>query len=311
MDLMKGVFLDQITTVFFAICVAGLVLFSTLSAATLESLGDALPKKVMGWTKAGDDQIYDDQTIFEYIDGAAEVYRAYGMKKCFSRRYTHSEGSAIILDIFEMASPQDAFGVFTHDLDGDPLDLGQDALYRAGWYRFWKDRFFVSMTIDQESETADQAARELGKAVASLIGMDGPRPVILSYFPSEGLQSARIRFFHDSNLLNTHYYLSDENILHLNSRTDAALASYGGSRGSAEVLLVRYPDREKASRAHKDFLAHYLPDADAKGFALLENKRSSAVSLNGELLAVVLEADSRLLAEGLMKEIMEKACESR
>jgi len=88
-------------------------------AATLESFGEALPEKVMDWTKSGEDQIYDDRTIFDYIDGAAEVYRAYGMKRCFSRRYSGPEGSAMILDIFEMASPQDAFGVFTHDLD-DP-----------------------------------------------------------------------------------------------------------------------------------------------------------------------------------------------
>jgi hypothetical protein len=307
---MKWVFLAQISTAFLAICVGGIFMVSSTFAAALESFGEALPEKVMDWTKTGEDQIYDDRTIFDYIDGAAEVYRAYGMKACFSRRYSGPEGSAMILDIFEMASPQDAFGVFTHDLDGDPLDLGQDALYRAGWYRFWKDRFFVSMTVDQESETADQAARKLGKAVASLIGVDGSRPLILSYFPSEGLQRGRMRFFHDSNLLNTHYYLSDENILHLNSRTDAALASYGDSRGSAEVLLVCYPDPGKASLAHKDFLTHYLPDADAKGFALLENKRWSAVSLNGELLAVVLEADSRLLAEGLLKEIMEKTSKS-
>jgi len=282
-------------------------MLSTAFAATLGSLGEALPEMVMEWKKTGEDQVYDDRTIFDYINGAAEVYRAYGMKRCFSRRYTHPQGPAIILDIFEMDSSEEAFGVFTHDLDGDPLDLGQDALYRAGWLRFWKDRFLVSMTIEQESETANQAARELGKAVASLIGIDGTRPQILSYLPSEGLQRTNIRFFHDSNLLNTHYYLSDENILRLSSRTDAALASYVDSRGSAEVLLVRYPDGEKASLAHKDFLSYYLPDADAKGFALLENQKWSAVSLNGELLAVVLEADSRPMAEDLLKGIMKSA----
>jgi hypothetical protein len=285
----------------------GASMVSTTFAATLESLGEGLPDKVMGWSKTGEDQIYDNRTIFDYINGAAEVYRAYGMKGCFSRRYTHPEGTGIILDIFEMGSPPDAFGVFTHDLDGEYVDLGQDALYRAGWLRFWKNRFFVSVTIEEESDSADTAARELGQAVGSLIGVDGPRPQILSYLPSEELQRTRIRFFHDNNLLNTHYYLSDENILHLNSQTDAALASYAGSRGSAEVLLVRYPDGEKASLAHKDFLTHYLPDADGKGFALLENKKWSAVSLKGELLTIVLEAESRSLAEELLEEIMEKA----
>jgi hypothetical protein len=292
---------------FFALCLAGVSLFSTTFAATLDSFGEALPEKVMDWTKTGEDQIYDNRTIFDYINGAAEVYRAYGMKGCFSRRYTDGEGTGIILDIFDMGASEDAFGVFTHDLDGDPLDLGQDALYRAGWLRFWKDRFFVSITLEEASATAHQAARKLGKVVESFIASDGPRPQLLSYLPSKGLQPTRIRFFHDSNLLNTHYYLSDENMLHLSSQTDAVLASYGGTGGHAEVLLVRYSDGEKASLAHRDFLTHYLPDADAEGVALLENKQWCGASLHGELLAVVLEADSRRLAEELLKEIMEKA----
>jgi hypothetical protein len=72
-------------------------------------------------------------------------------------------------------------------------------------------------------------------------------------------------------------------------------------------MVCSFSPLERASLAHKDFLTHYLPDADGKGFALLENKKWSAVSLMGELLTIVLEAESRSLAEELLEEIMEKA----
>ena len=70
--------------------------------------------------------------------------------------------------------------------------------------------------------------------------------------------------------------------------------------GAAQILLVKYPDAEKAKEAHSDFLKHYLPDADPSGMAKLENKKWCGASVKGPLLAVVLEADSREIATDLL-----------
>jgi hypothetical protein len=269
-------------------------------AGPLEELQHALPEKVMNWTKAEEDQFYDSQTIFDYIDGAGEVYRAYNMQRCLSRRYVTDQGPAIILDIFEMASSYDAFGVFTHDPDGEELPVGQGAVYRSGWLGFWKDRFFISLYADEETDAAIQALRELAGKVASLIKKEGPKPQILSRLPKKGLQAGSIRYFHDHPVLNRHYFVSTENILHLGRQTEALLAAYKRKEGAAQILLVKYPDGDKAKEAHSDFLKHYLPDADPSGMAKLENNKWCGASVKGPLLAVVLEADSREIATDLL-----------
>jgi len=269
-------------------------------AGPLEELQNALPEKVLNWTKAEPDQFYDGQTIFDYIDGAGEVYRAYNMQRCLSRRYVADQEPAIILDIFEMASSYDAFGVFTHDPDGDVLAIGQGAVYRSGWLGFWKDRFFVSLYADDETEAAKQALLELAGKVASSIKKEGAKPQILSRLPKKGLQAGSARYFHDHPVLNRHYYVSTENILHLGRQTEALLAAYQRKEGAALILLVKYPDGDKAKEAHSDFLKHYLPDADASGLAKLENMKWCGASVKGPLLAVVLEADSREIATDLL-----------
>jgi len=269
-------------------------------AGPLEELQHALPEKVMNWTKAEEDQFYDSQTIFDYIDGAGEVYRAYNMQRCLSRRYVTDQGPAIILDIFEMASSYDAFGVFTHDPDGEELPVGQGAVYRSGWLGFWKDRFFISLYADEETDAAIQALRELAGKVASLIKKEGPKPQILSRLPKKGLQAGSIRYFHDHPVLNRHYFVSTENILHLGRQTEALLAAYKRKEGAAQILLVKYPDGDKAKEAQSDFLKHYLPDADPSGMAKLENNKWCGASVKGPLLAVVLEADSREIATDLL-----------
>jgi len=69
------------------------------------------------------------------------------------------------------------------------------------------------------------------------------------------------------------------------------------------LLLVKYPTSEKAHQSRATFLKHYLPDADKRGAALLENGKWAAVKEKGYLLAIVLEADSRRFADHLLEEI--------
>jgi len=143
----------------------------------------------------------------------------------------------------------------------------------------------------------------LARAVDSLIGDEGPKPPILRKLPPEGLQDRSVRYLHHPLLLNYHYYLSDENILNLGKETDALLASYSRGGKRARFLLVHYPSPERARGAHEKFLASYLPEGGTGGAVLLENGKWSAALRKGRLLAVVLEADSRLLAESLLREV--------
>lgn len=274
-------------------------------AEQLDVLSAALPSQIGIWTAEPKDRIYDAETIFSYIDGAGEVYRAYNMRSCLSRRYTSPNAPAIVLDIFDMGTSEDAFGVFTHDRDGIAVDVGQGALYRPGWLSFWKGRFFVSIYIEKETEAAKEAISDLSRVVASLIRDQGPKPGILLKLPPEGLQSRSIRYLHHHTLLNYHFYLADENILNLGQQTDAVLAVYQRSGKRAHLLLVSYPNVEKAAEAHKTLLHHYLPEAESTGAVLLEDGKWSTTGLKNKFLTVVLEADTRPIAENLLREVLE------
>jgi hypothetical protein len=279
---------------------------SMAQAEPLDALKLRLPDSILTWTKGEQDILYDDRTIFDYIDGAAEVYRAYNMQGCLSRRYETPGGPAVILDIFDMGSSEDAFGVFTYDQDGKELELGQGAFYRAGWLSMWKHRYFVSIYTEQETEATQAAVRELAEAVSRLIPIEGPKPRILDRLPSKGIRPGSVKFFHDPVVLNRHYYLSGDNILGIGRHIKGALASYERKEGSALLLLLEYPDPEKAGNAHAALLKHYIPEADAAGMALLENKQWCALKIQGNRLAVVLESTDQELAKALLQEVTAK-----
>ena len=273
------------------------------NAITLEDLQTDLPGRIMGWSRKTEDQIYTPQTIFSYINGGAEVYKAYNMQRCLSRRYTTSGGPAIVLDAFDMGTSEDAYGVFTHDPAGDVIQLGQDGRLRPGWINFWKDRFFISIYSEEETPAAQKAIRLLADKVDSLIKARGTRPKIIGRLPAEGLQAPSIRYLHHHVILNYHYYLSDENLLNLSPETEAALAGYQRKDAEALVLLVSYPEATAASNAFTNFNRHYLEQGGKNGLVVLENNKWSGSKIRGRLLVIVLEADSRQLAEILLETI--------
>ncbi|RJR49260.1 MAG: hypothetical protein C4576_07195 [Desulfobacteraceae bacterium] len=284
--------------------IVGLVSMKDAHADSMDLLRSSLPSVVGDFKADGEDRIFDEKSIFDYIDGAGEVYRAYNFRRCFARRYADERGSAVILDIFDMGSSGDAYGVFTHDLDGDPIEVGQDGLYRSGWLRFWKGSFFVSVFDESQSASSKQATAELARTVAGQIREEGRKPHLVSLLPSSGLQTGSIRYLHDQVVLNTHFYISEENILHLEPRAEAVLAGYRRDGGSAMLLLAAYPSEGKAREALQDVLKHYLPDGGKEGIARLENGKWSAVASVGRFVAFVPEAENRDLSKALVSEAL-------
>jgi hypothetical protein len=283
--------------------IIALMMTSSANADSFRALQESLPKKVNGWKASTEDHIYNEKSIFGYINGAAEVYRAYNMKQCLARRYSIEKGPAIVLDIFDMGLPQDAFGVFTHDTDGNAVAVGQEGRYRPGWLSFWKHRYFISIYMEEETKEAEKAVMELGRNIASKISESGNKPKLLLKLPIDGLQAQSIRYLHHPIILNYHYYISDENILNISPHTEAVLASYQMGDHEAQLLIVKYSDNKTAKDANRDFYKNYLPDADTNGTARLEDGKWAGALQKGEMLIIVLEADTREAAHHLLTSI--------
>jgi hypothetical protein len=215
-----------------------------------DAAGPRLPQEAAGWEAVADAQIYDTESIYSYIDGHAEVYMAYGMVRCISRRYSGPEGEPdVVLDLFEQASPADAFGVFTHDRDGEDVEVGQGGLFRHGWLSFWKGKWFGSVYAEGESDASAEAVIALGRAVADSIQEIGEVPAMVADLPGDGLDSRSVRFLHTQEILNGVVYLGYENALRLGPEIDAVVGRYTRAEGTGWLLLVKYPDEALAGQA--------------------------------------------------------------
>jgi hypothetical protein len=206
-----------------------------------------------------------------------------------------------------MSSSPDAFGAFTHDTDGDDIDLGQGGIYAAGLLRFWKDNVFVRIMADRETPEARAVIMELGAGIVAAIPRDGEKPSLIQALPSEGLRLKSLRYFHTLISLNAHYYLANVNILNLSSETQAVLARYEKEGSQARVLLVEYPNIERAADAEARFTEMFLLerfDPDRKiAPRKLEDGKFAGVDRRGQYLIIVIEADQKSVLDWLTKTI--------
>jgi len=265
-----------------------------------------LPKDILGWTTAGEDQWFDPQTIFDYIDGGGEIYRAYNFQRLFVRRLKKAGQPDIIVDFFDMGSSRDAFGVFTQDLEGDDWGIGQGSTYKSGLLSFWRDRYFISLTAEAETPEAKQALTALGKHIAAAIEKNGAKPALLNFLPTGMASEKNVHYFHNHIILNYHFYVSEGNILKLDQTTEAILARMGEKGERSYLLVVGYADPKKASQAFASFTKIYMPDAAEPGLVQTEDKKWTAARVKDRYLTVVFSASTAAAGKGLLAEVEQK-----
>ncbi|MFN3420701.1 MAG: DUF6599 family protein [Armatimonadota bacterium] len=270
-----------------------------------------LPDEVLGWKWDGKEEVYDRETIFDYIDGVGEVYRAYNFRQVFVRRYEKPNQPRITVDFFDMGLPEDAFGIWTFECDGEPVGIGQGSDYAVGMLRFWKGRYFVAVWSEGETPELKEAILTLGRKIADAIPEEGQPPELLNYLPQKGLDKNRIIFFRHMLILNRHYFIADKNILNLSPKAEGVLATYRVGKELMRLVLVRYPTEKEAAKADETFKRAYLREGRSKGIVRTENRKWVAVHRLGRILSIAFDAPTESRARELIAQVSRLVSDKR
>jgi hypothetical protein len=244
----------------------------------------ALPETVGLWTRPDSPRIVTADNIFDYMDGAGELYIGYCFDHLEAYEYKAKSQKNILVELYFMKTSDDAFGLLSLDWGGKSIDLGSSspdktastesrwprALYGEGLLRIWSDNIYARIMAYQETTESREAVLTLGRAVVKG-RQNPPSPELLEHLPSSfqsdwELRTDRTAYFRSYLVLNSLYYLSQENILDLGLDTEAVTATYEKKESSQEqhhnirLLMVRYPDSDHAGKAIIHFHRAYLPD---------------------------------------------------
>ncbi|OHD62866.1 MAG: hypothetical protein A2176_06935 [Spirochaetes bacterium RBG_13_51_14] len=268
------------------------------------------PAEINGW-KATGERKYRKRQLYDYIDGGAELYLSYGFNSLASRDYTRPGQPDITLDCFDMGSSHNAFGVFSQSREKIEKDAGQGSEYASGQMIFWKDRYYVSIMSQKETAESKRAVFALARSVADAIPNEGPLPAILNLLPKGELAPESVRYFRHHVWLNSHYYISDQNILRINEKTDAVLAKYGRGLRRTVLLLIEYPDDTEVRLAREDFTERYLPEIVGRRAVRIEDGTWTACDSNGRVFVAVFNASTEQAALRLIDAVRKMMIKSQ
>ena len=178
------------------------------------------PPEAAGWKWDGEEQSFERESLYEYINGSAEVYLAYNYRKATARRYTRPGHPDIVVDVYRMGSAEDAYGVFSLEQQDPEAGIGQGSEFGGSLLRFWKGPYFVTLLGNGTGKELAEAVLGLGRELAKRIQEIGQPPRLLRFLPeAETLPPPdRVCFVRSHVLLNRCFFISHQNILRLGQR---------------------------------------------------------------------------------------------
>jgi hypothetical protein len=245
---------------------------------------------VPGWTPSGQPRVFDPENLYDLVNGQADAYLAYGFHQVGVQDYEHNDGAPVRIQVWQLDSSDDAFGLYSSHRSGEPAGVGNEGDIDPGRrLHFWQDRFFVRLVAPQAAP--DGELQSLARAVAGSLPAGGEQPSLLARLPQEGLKERSTIFFRNEMSIQNYLWLGGENLLRLGPETGGVLARYDLGEQPAIMVLVQYPDAGSASAAQKA-----LEAGNVEGFVAAARQDNLMAAVFGSL-----DIDS---AQGLMQDAL-------
>ncbi len=201
---------------------------------------------IAGWTTTEAARIYNRDNIFDLVDGQADAFFAYGLVQVAVQRYQDTEGARLDIEVWQLATPADAYGLFTTVASGAPAAIGNEGDAEPGRrLSFWQDRYTVHVSARQQVD--DAILQGFAQAISAALPKGGQRPALVSRLPQTGLKERGFIFFHEELSIQDQVWLGGKNILGLSHDTNGVVARYNLGGATARLLLIQYPSADKAA----------------------------------------------------------------
>jgi hypothetical protein len=245
------------------------------------SLRTFLPgeEELAGWTREGEPQGFEGEDLFTYIDGGAEIYFEYGFERVIVQDYRNEAGSRLSLEIFEMDSPDSAYGIYTFKTSrhGESFPLGDECQLADYYLNLRKGPYLVTITGLDLRADAKESLLLLARTIEPRIGPSTAPPILVSRLPAEGLESQSIKYFMGPLALYNSYPFHRKDIFAFSAGVKGEYV-----RGYS-LYIFEYPDgasaRRRFAEAGRSFEQsdRYAGFAEEPGFFRAEDDKGGHV----------------------------------
>jgi len=130
----------------------------------------------------GEPSFYKPDTLYQYIDGGADVYLLYDFQLLLHQDF--KAGAAdMTADVYDMGRPEDAFGIYSAERSPkyNYIPVGAEGYRSKGVLNFFQDRYYVKLSGSGAS--VDAQLDQLAHTLSTRIGGSRSGPPLLRKDP--------------------------------------------------------------------------------------------------------------------------------
>ena len=199
---------------------------------------------VTGWTRGEEIRFFDEDTLYDLINGAMENFLIYGFEKVVTADYDNAAyPSQVVVEIYQMADPRNTFGVYASERNPDSSfkQIGAEGYIGGTALNFWSGNYYVKMIVFQESESLQREMEKIAEAISRNIGATGAQALPeLALFPTENQVPNSSRYLAQDVIGQTYFGYGFSVVYKDGDRESQLVITLPGDEAAAQQAMDRY-----------------------------------------------------------------------
>ena len=152
--------------------------------------------KMGGWRQDGEPQVFSPRTLYEYINGAADLYLTYEFQDLNVAEYKGEGEAEMTVEVYRHGDSTQAFGIYSQERLADArfLDIGAQGYQEPNVLNFITGPYYVKINGYSTGAEDERTMLAFGRKMEEVLGGKSSLPKILSSFPGEGMKKNTEKF---------------------------------------------------------------------------------------------------------------------
>ena len=224
--------------------------------------------EIAGWKQSGEIQTFTPKTLFEYINGAADLYIMYDFQELKVAEYQNEKKGSVTVEVYEHETPTHAFGIYSQERlpNANFINIGAQGYIENNVLNFLIGPYYVKMSSYHTGAEDREILLAFANKMSESLGARGTLPPILSSFPEEGKRKNSEKFI-------------NKNFLGYSFLHSAFTADYDLSGKKFKLFVIEGADQKDCS----EMIEKYLQQSGNTGKNIVESIYTISDPYHGEI----------------------------
>ncbi len=206
--------------------------------------------EIAGWRQSAEIQTFTPKTLFEYIDGASDLYLMYDFQELKVAEYKNENKASLTIEVYQHKTPTDAFGVYSQERlpDANLIEVGAQGYIETNILNFLTGRYYVKMASYHTGVEDREILLTFAKRVSENLAVKGTLPPVLSSFPEEGKKKNSEKFINQNFLGYSFLHSAFTADYELSGKKFKLFVIQGADQNDCKEMIQQYFKQTKTSQ---------------------------------------------------------------